>query len=210
MRLGMLTIAEWATDAPQCKEAHMRKPTFLTGTVSIWQVLVLNVVTLVVAGVLVVGITAAGAVSGPNAFKPSGKIRIATAASTASQLVTGAMGEQTVLSVSFNVPSGRQADIMAFFNSQITHAQPTTVGLCFNSIRLDNPTVGTILAPGQMLTLDGGVVVAGGAVHAVAAGIQAQRAGLPPGNHTLYVRAVSGGVGCRWGDRSLFVIANVR
>jgi hypothetical protein len=191
----------------------MRRPAFLASTVSVWHVLVLNAITLVLVGILVGGALGDGLV-GRAAFKPAGAFRMATAASTTSQVVTGAMGETTILRVSFRVPSGRRADIAAFFNSQITKVDSTPanppIGLCFNSIRLDNAASGPILNPGELLTLDGFVDPAADSLHAVTASVQGVRNDLPPGNHTLYVRANSGGEGCRWQDRSIVVLANLR
>jgi hypothetical protein len=117
--------------------------------------------------------------------------------------VTGAAGPQTILTLPFTVPPGRVADVSVFFNGQLTHASATPVGLCFGEVRLDDPVNGTVLAPGELLLLDGGVQPAGGALHAVAADVAS-------GLHTLYMRAETGGQGCFYGARTLMAISNLR
>jgi hypothetical protein len=187
----------------------MRGERFLGRSVSLGHVLVLNAATLVVAGVLVVGAAVAGAGSVIDSFRPVGNFRMASSSTTTSTLVEGADGPTTVLSVTFDVPSGKRADILVFYNGQLTKATTSTVGLCFGSVHLDNPG-STALAPGEQLLLDGGVAASGGAVHGEAASLQARKQGVTPGHHTLYFVAETGGVGCYYDNNALFVVANVR
>lgn len=126
--------------------------------------------------------------------------------------VTGGAGEQTILSLPFVVPPGRRADITAFFNVELMHASVSPVGSCFGLMRLDNEIAGPRLPPTQdsVLLLDGGVQPAFGAFHAVSAGLHGVASNIGPGAHTLYVRAVTGGAGCFYSQRSLVVIATFR
>jgi hypothetical protein len=136
--------------------------------------------------------------------------RVASVQATDSIQVTGAGGPQTILTLPFTVPPGRVADVSVFFNGQLTHASATPVGLCFGEVRLDDPVNGTVLAPGELLLLDGDVQPAGGALHAVAASLQALAADVSSGLHTLYMRAETGGQGCFYGARTLMAISNLR
>jgi hypothetical protein len=185
----------------------MRVPGFMSAKVSIWQVLVLNAITLVMVAVTVVGVTVVGA-SGLDSFRPIGSIRMANSYSTTTKTVAGADGDTAILSVQFTVPSGKVADIQVTYQGQIHKATTSLIGLCFGELRLDSPT-GSVLAPGQQLLLDGGVLSAGGAVHEVSASLQGRKNSIPSGSHRVYFVASTGGVGCAYGDRSLFVVADI-
>jgi hypothetical protein len=180
----------------------MRRSLFLTGHVSLWHVLALNVLTIAVTAIIV------AAASAGAAFRPAGTVRLASTSSNASVKVAGSDGQTVIQQVAFRVPAGHRADVMAFWNAGITKADQTAVGLCFASMRLDDPA-GSDLLPGQMTVLDGGVTAGGGAFHGENAGLQAQRNGIGPGSHTLFVIAETGGAGCWYGSRSLFVVANL-
>jgi hypothetical protein len=186
----------------------MRKVELLGRPVTIGHVLLLNAVTLLLVAVLALGVTSAGAVT-PNAFQGAGSFRMASATRTTSVLVEGADGPTTILAVSFRVPAGKRADLLAFYNGQLTKQTTSTVGLCFGSIHLDSPSSAE-LAPGQQLLLDGGVAASGGAVHGEAASMQARKNGVLPGTHELFFVAETGGVGCFYGNSALFVVANLR
>lgn len=186
----------------------MRVPGFLSAKVSIWQVVGLNVLTLVMVSVIVVGAAVAGA-AGIDAFRPTGTIKMANSYSTTTKLVEGSDGPTSVLNVQFDVPSGKVADIQVTYQGAIMHAADTTVGLCFGELRLDSPS-GSILQPGQQILLDGGVETGGGGLHAVATSLQGRRNSVSSGSHVIYFVAETGGVGCYYQDRSLFVIANIR
>jgi hypothetical protein len=186
----------------------MRKVSILGRPATVGHVLALNAVTLGLVTVLALGVASVGAVS-PNAFQGAGSFRMASATRTTSVLVEGGDGPTAVLSVTFDVPPGKRADLLAFYNGQLTKATTSTVGLCFGSIHLDSPS-GAELLPGEQLLLDGGVAASGGAVHGEAASMQARKNGILPGTHELFFVATTGGVGCRYGNNALFAVANLR
>lgn len=177
--------------------------------VSIWQVLVLNAITLMLVTVMAVGVTVVGAAD-LNSFRPSGSFKMASAYSTNSVLVEGSDGRTSVLSVQFTVPSGKVADIQVTYQGAMIKATTSTVGLCFGELRLDSPNSGDVLPPGQQLLLDGAVDPAGSGVHAVSASLQGRKNSIPAGSHTVYFVAETGGVGCYYQSRSMFVVANIR
>jgi hypothetical protein len=131
---------------------------------------------------------------------PSGAFKMAAAKSTTSMTVHEADGEVTVLQVGFSVPSGRKADIAAFFNAE-AYKYPN--GYCYVTFYLDG--VGTTaLAPGQVWGADG--YVYSGAYPTISA--QGYKAKVGPGAHSVLVTLDATGGDCYVDDRSVILISN--
>src|SRR5437867_1853053 len=73
-----------------------------------------------------------------DSYLAAGQFRMAANSSTASQTVTSGNGWTEVLRVSFTIPSGQKAGIVAFFNAE---AYKYADGYCYARFELENGTV---------------------------------------------------------------------
>jgi hypothetical protein len=135
-----------------------------------------------------------------NAFFPSGSFHMAAASSNISQYVHAVDGEVEVLRVSFSVPSGKKADIAAFFNAE-AYKYPN--GYCYLTFYLDGIAT-TALQPGELWVADG--YVYNGAYPTISA--QGYKANVGAGKHSVIVTLRATGGDCYVNDRSVVLISN--
>lgn len=134
-------------------------------------------------------------------FLPAGTFYMATA-SKSDQVYYNADGlEHETLKATFAVPSGKKADIVAFFNAS---AYKEGTGFCYVKFRLDSMG-GTVLNPGELGVADGDVF----ADNYPTLAAQGFRKNVSSGAHTLYVTIRSTESYCEVENRSLIVLANV-
>lgn len=136
-----------------------------------------------------------------DSFRPAGQIRIARAASTTS-ITCGYFGnspcQEPALAVSFNVPSGQHADIVATFT-----AEADTSGVCSVIPELDNNVTSFPTDP---------LIFAIHSSFGQANTLQWNLANVPAGNHTLsvhYFESVATSGSCELDGRYLTLLANL-
>jgi hypothetical protein len=135
-----------------------------------------------------------------DAFFPSGAFRMAAAHSNISQVVHSVDGEVTVLQADFSVPSGKKADIAAFFNAE-AYKYPN--GYCYLKFYLDGIGTG-LFHPGQIWVADG--YVYSGAYPTISA--QGYKGNVGPGAHSVLVTLSATGGDCFVDDRSVILMSN--
>lgn len=174
--------------------------------VRLWHVVIVGVL-----GMLLVGGGLALAGSGSAIF-PAGSVRMVSAWSDEPKDVSGTdVPPVRFLSVAFNVPSGRRADLQATFSGSLhPNGQPIpdVFAFCFGRITLDGPPSGTNLFRPGMQQLIGGPRA--NMPNAVSVAMTGYRKNVGPGSHTVRVYISSAFEGCSFQERNLNVLVNIR
>jgi hypothetical protein len=174
----------------------------LSAELKLWHLLVVIVLLVVGAG------TSAGQTATPTGtdsvssdrYFPSGAFKMAAAKNNDALTVHSADGEVTVLQADFSVPSGKRADIAAFFSGE-GYKYPN--GYCYLTFYLDG--IGTVaLRPGQVWVADG-YIYSGGYPTISAQGFKSN---VGPGPHSVLVTLSTTGGDCYVADRSVILISN--
>lgn len=177
----------------------------LNGNLKVWHLLVTALAVMLLTG----GTIALADTDAINALFPQGTVLMASASATsAAPLTTPGSGKLEVLSVSFDVPAGRKADVQAVFSGFL---QPNSgsFAYCFGEFRFDSPT-GTALNPNTVAPYQ----LFGGPTAELPSQMTGTFTGfkknLKPGNYVLKAYLSSSSATCNVYERNMNVLVNLR
>ena len=163
---------------------------------------------LILLGVIVavpsIGAGALAGSSSTDSLRPAGSVRMVSASSASSVLVTS--GYVRVLHVSVTVPSGKTADVQASFSASVAHLIGGGTAFCWGNFTIDHAPPDTKFKPGNQ-ELFGGSESFEPDVFSI--GMVGFRSGVGPGTHTVNVYVSPYGDGCAVHERALNVLLNI-
>ncbi len=178
----------------------------LNGNLKVWHLLVVAVALMVFTGSTI----ALADTDAINALFPKGTVYMVSSSATSDNaLTTPANGDKLeVLSVSFDVPSGKRADVQAVFSGFLQH-NSGTYSYCFGEFRIDSAT-GTALHPNTVnkYQLYGGTIAK--LPDQLTSTFTGHRKGLRPGHYVLKTYLSSAYATCNVYERNMNVVVNIR
>ncbi len=177
----------------------------LNGTLKLWHLLVTGFVLMLFTGATI----AIADTNAINALFPLGTVYIASAYGTAdNSLTTPASGKLEALSISFDVPVGKKADIQAVFSGFLQH-NSGTYSYCFGEFRFDSET-GTALNPNvtNKYQLYGGATAK--LPDQMTGTFTGHRKSLKPGHYVLKAYLSSSYATCNVYERNMNIVVNIR
>lgn len=161
-----------------------------------------------VLGILVATLAiSAGALAGSrssNGAFSSGSIRMSSAKSN-TYVSAGTDAVVKVLSTSFNVPSGKSAEVQATFSATLSH-NVGQYAYCFGKFVLDGATNDAAFKPGQVQLIGGATSTEPDQISTAMTGY---RKSIGAGSHVVNVYIIGSFSGCTLQDRALNVLVNV-
>lgn len=179
----------------------------MNGNLKVWHLIVFGVALFLLGG----GAVALADTDGIAAFWAQGTVRFnAASVSNAGTTVSIPPNQTEVLvsEVSLDVPSGKRADVQAFFNGYVQlSSTPTQFVQCFARIRLDS-VGGAEFKPGLVHMIGGNkdnLPTSG-----IALSVNGWRKNVGQGTHKVQLYMSSTSNGCSVSERTFQVIANIR